>query len=542
MLLLGSGSDAFFNNLFGGNSFRSNLFGGNLFGGGFGQSRRECKRTCDDIMDDSKDADECVDEARLMSRRMCIFDRRSCQRACMKMDEEDYCPPGCLESIGQDPSEFDTYESCQYSLKKNYMCRNHRDSCSKRCPAQIVEDENSGEVTLECPDECLPIADQDYEQCWSGMKASRTCSKYKGCFERCMSNDTCPEECNISKILGYNACITFINNFPVCQRHRDCYGKCPKDFLEEEVKETEEGSKEDEEESEEEEEEEPEESKRKGILNELSELLSNVNQNTFKIGFNKLTDQVSEIANIYVDTIGDLFEMDQDEEDETDDEDSSETGFEFTNIFDRFNSFKPDFNGLSDRLTAGAEIYVSSLSDLVKEIETDWEPISKELEDAGEALVSLVFNQTKIEGVGKSLTDALSDLVEKFDPSLLDKLADGSELVIDGFEVVGKRLTDLTSDFDLEDAGDALGDIFGDMAESFEEHLDKMDENLGVVNEIAGGLGEHLDNLGEQLGIDDMIDTIGDIGDKLIDTDAMSDLGDTLTDLFGSTLQNLIWF
>lgn len=54
VLLLGSGSDAFFNNLFGGNSFRSNLFGGNLFGGGFGQSRRECKRTCDDIMDDSK--------------------------------------------------------------------------------------------------------------------------------------------------------------------------------------------------------------------------------------------------------------------------------------------------------------------------------------------------------------------------------------------------------------------------------------------------------------------------------------------------------
>ena len=42
----------------------------------------------------------------------------------------------------------------------------------------------------------------DYNTCWSEMKASKTCSKYKGCLDKCMSNETCPEECNIAKILG----------------------------------------------------------------------------------------------------------------------------------------------------------------------------------------------------------------------------------------------------------------------------------------------------------------------------------------------------
>merc|ERR1712136_237445 len=511
----GRSSDAFFsnmmNNMFGGRG----MFGGNNFWGFGGQARVECSRTCDDIMDDASNTDDCLNEVRYMGQRNCIFPQRSCQRSCMKMEEEDYCSPGCLESLGQDPSTFDSFEICRYSLKKNLACRTHHDSCAKRCPAGVTE-----EVTLECPDECLPIADQDYNTCWSEMKASRTCSKYKGCLDKCMSNDTCPEECNIAKILGgYKACITFISNFPMCQKHKDCYDNCPKDFIDENVIETV-TEKEDEEEQDEEEgkdskgedDDDDVEENRRGILDRLFEMFSNMHQESFQIGFNRITDQVSEIANIYVNTLDDLFD------DEEDDGDDSKRGFGFTNIFDRFDSFKPDFNNLADKLTSGAEIYVNSLADLVKEIETDWEPISQELGNAGEALVSIFFNQTKIEGVGKDLTEAFTNLLENIDSSILEPIVNGSATdgIIDGFEIVGRHFTNLTDDLDLGEAIDTIGDVVGD--------------TLGDLGET---IGDHFENIEESFGFGNIIDTVQEMGQDLIDTDMFKSLGDAMADTWG---------
>merc|ERR1712136_89033 len=396
-------------------------------------------------------------------------------------EEEDYCSPGCLESLGQDPSTFDTFEICRYSLKKNLACRTHHDSCAKRCPAEITE-----EVTLECPDECLPIADQG----------------------------------------GYKACITFISNFPMCQKHKDCYDNCPKDFIDENVIETV-TEKEDEEEQDEEEgkdskgedDDDDVEENRRGILDRLFEMFSNMHQESFQIGFNRITDQVSEIANIYVNTLDDLFD------DEEDDDDDSKRGFGFTNIFDRFDSFKPDFNNLADKLTSGAEIYVNSLADLVKEIETDWEPISQELGNAGEALVSIFFNQTKIEGVGKDLTEAFTNLLENIDSSILEPIVNGSATdgIIDGFEIVGRHFTNLTDDLDLGEVIDTIGDVVGDTLGDLGETLDDLGETIC----------DHFENIEESFGFGNIIDTVQEMGQDLIDTDMFKSLGDAMADTWG---------
>ena len=318
----------------------------------------------------------------------------------------------------------------------------------------------------------------------------------------------------------------------MCQKHKDCYDNCPKDFIDENVIETE-TEKEDKYEGkdskgEEEEEEDDDDENRRGILDRLSEMFLNMHQDNFQIGFKRITDQVSEIANIYVNTLDDLFDDDDEEDD-----DDSKRGFGFTNIFDRFDSFKPGFNSLAE-LTTGAEIYVNSLADLVKEIETDWEPISQELGDAGEALVSIFFNQTKVEGVGKDLTDAFTDLLKNIDSSILDPIVNGSvtDGIIDGFKIVGRHFTNSTDDLDLGEAIDTIGDVVGDTI-----------GDLGnALGDLGNTLGDHFNKIDEKLDFSDIIDTVSDIGEDIFDVDTLKSIGDSVIDSLGFSLESLFKF
>merc|ERR1712012_1426886 len=151
------------------------------------QARTPCARTCRDIIAQTKDSTECLNEVRAVRRQRCSFDHRSCQKSCMDMNQDDYCSPGCLESIGNDFSHFESHESCQYSMKNAESCQNHRESCSKRCPAKVIE-----EVALECPSNCFSFADLGSKECWVATTSSSVCSQYKSCYQRCMTNDTCP--------------------------------------------------------------------------------------------------------------------------------------------------------------------------------------------------------------------------------------------------------------------------------------------------------------------------------------------------------------